>query len=106
MRKRNKRFTPYLDLMTEANIFISHKDARDYFYYRTEFTIKDVLVNVPDTSRELEMIRMDLTMYADDLLTQLESFEEYEMCKQVKEAMREYYHQMFKLQMDLEKLDK
>jgi|TARA_R110000765_G_scaffold395879_1_gene489657 hypothetical protein len=92
--------------MTEANIFISHKDARDYFYYRTEFTIKDVLVNVPDKSNELEMIRMDLTMYTDELLTQLESFEEYEMCKKVKEAMTHYYHQVFKLQMDLEKLDK
>ena len=84
MRQRNKRFTPYLDLMTEANIFISHSDARDYFYYRTEFTIKDVLVNVPDKSNELEMIRMDLTMYTDELLTQLESYEEYEMCKQGK----------------------
>ena len=106
MRKRNKRFTPYLELMTEANIFISHKDARDYFYYRTEFTIKDVLLDVPNKSNELEMIRMDLTMYTDQLLTQLESFEEYEMCREVKEAMREYYHQLFKLQMDLEKLDK
>jgi len=106
MRQRNQRFTPYLELMTEANIFISHKDARDYFYYRTEFTIKDVLVNVPDKSNELEMIRMDLTMYTDELLTQLESYEEYEMCKKVKEAMRQYYHQVFKLQMDLEKLDK
>tara|TARA_R110001592_G_scaffold42912_2_gene139301 strand:- start:1489 stop:1809 length:321 start_codon:yes stop_codon:yes gene_type:complete len=106
MRRRNQRFTPYIELMTEANIFISHKDARDYFYYRTEFTIKDVLVNVPDKSNELEMIRMDLTMYTDELLTQLESFEEYEMCKKVKEAMTHYYHQVFKLQMDLEKLDK
>ena len=106
MRRRNQRFTPYIELMTEANIFISHKDARDYFYYRTEFTIKDVLVNVPDKSNELEMIRMDLTMYTDELLTQLETFEEYEMCKKVKEAMTHYYHQVFKLQMDLEKLDK
>ena len=106
MRRRKERFTPYLELMTEANIFINHKDARDYFYYRTEFTIKDVLVNVPNKSDELEMIRMDLTMYADELLTQLESFEEYEMCREVKEAMRQYYHQIFKLQQDLEKLDK
>ena len=106
MRRRNQRFTPYIELMTEANIFISHKDARDYFYYRTEFTIKDVLVNVPDKSNELEMIRMDLTMYTDELLTQLETYEEYEMCKKVKEAMTHYYHQVFKLQMDLEKLDK
>ena len=106
MRRRNHRFTPYIELMTEANIFISHKDARDYFYYRTEFTIKDVLVNVPDKSNELEMIRMDLTMYTDELLTQLETYEEYEMCKKVKEAMTHYYHQVFKLQMDLEKLDK
>ena len=106
MRRRNQRFTPYLELMTEANIFISHKDARDYFYYRTEFTIKDVLLDVPNKSKELEMIRMDLTMYADELLTQLESYEEYEMCREVKEAMRTYYHQVFKLQLDLEKLDK
>ena len=106
MRKRNKRFTPYLELMTEANIFISHNDARDYFYYRTEFTIKEVLVGMPNKSKELEMMRMDLTMYADELLTQLEDFEEYEMCKQVKESMRTYYHQIFKLQQDLEKLDK
>ena len=106
MRRRKDRFTPYLELMTEANIFISHKDARDYFYYRTEFTIKDVLVNVPDKSNELEMIRMDLTMYTDELLTQLEAYEEYEMCKKVKEAMTDYYHQVFKLQIDLEKLDK
>ena len=106
MRRRNQRYTPYIELMTEANIFISHKDARDYFYYRTEFTIKDVLVNVPDKSNELEMIRMDLTMYTDELLTQLETYEEYEMCKKVKEAMTHYYHQVFKLQMDLEKLDK
>ena len=106
MRRRKERFTPYLELMTEANIFINHKDARDYFYYRTEFTIKDVLINVPNKSDELEMIRMDLTMYADELLTQLESFEEYEMCREVKEAMGQYYHQIFKLQQDLEKLDK
>jgi hypothetical protein len=45
-------------------------------------------------------------MYTDELLTQLESYEEYEMCREVKEAMRTYYHQVFKLQMDLEKLDK
>lgn len=99
-------FSPYSDLMVESNIFVSHKDARDYFYYRTEFTIKDVIRDVPDKLSELEMIRMDLTRYADSLLQRLEGYEEYEMCKQVKEQMRSLYHEIFKMQMDLEKLDK
>ena len=99
-------FSPYSDMMTEANIFIAHKDARDYFYYRTEFTIKDVIKDVPDKLTELEMIRMDLTKYADGLLQRLEGYEEYEMCKRVKDSMRQYYHEIFKMQMDLEKLDK
>jgi len=98
--------TPFSDLITEANIFISHKDAKDYFFYRTEFTIKQALQGVPDQLTELEMIRMDLTRYADTLLQRLEEYEEYEMCKLVKEQMRSIYHEIFKMQMDLEKLDK
>ncbi len=98
--------TPFSDLITEANIFISHKDARDYFFYRTEFTIKQALQGVPDQLTELEMIRMDLTRYADTLLQRLEEYEEYEMCKLVKEQMRSIYHEIFKMQMHLEKLDK
>ena len=98
--------TPYSDLMTEANVFISHKDARDYFYYRTEFTIKQALHGVPDQLTELEMIRMDLTRYADTILQRLEEYEEYEMCKLVKEQMRSIYHEIFTMQMHLEKLDK
>ncbi len=99
-------FSTYSDLMTESNIFVSHKDARDYFYYRTEFTIKQALHGVPDQLSELEMIRMDLTRYADGLLQRLEGYEEYEMCKRVKDQMRSIYHEIFKMQMDLEKLDK
>ena len=99
-------FSPYSDLMVESNIFVSHKSARDYFYYRTEFTIKDVIRDVPDKLSELEMIRMDLTRYADSLLQRLEGYEEYEMCKLVKEQMRSIYHEIFKMQMHLEKLDK
>jgi hypothetical protein len=49
---------------------------------------------------------MDLTRYADGLLQRLEGYEEYEMCKRVKDSMRRYYHEIFKMQMDLEKLDK
>jgi hypothetical protein len=98
--------TPFSDLITEANIFISHKDAKDYFFYRTEFTIKQALQGVPDQLTELEMIRMDLTRYADTLLQRLEEYEEYEMCKLVKEQMRSIYHEIFKMQMHLEKLDK
>ncbi len=104
--KESDFFSPYSDLMVESNIFVSHKDARDYFYYRTEFTIKDVIKDVPDKLSELEMIRMDLTRYADSLLQRLEGYEEYEMCKRVKDSMRRYYHEIFKMQMDLEKLDK
>ncbi len=98
--------TPFSDLITEANIFISHKDAKDYFFYRTEFTIKQALQGVPDQLTELEMIRMDLTRYADTLLQRLEEYEEYEICKLVKEQMRSIYHEIFKMQMHLEKLDK
>ncbi len=106
MRKRQTLFTPYTDLMTEANIFVSHQDAKDYFFYRTEFTIRQVIKDVPDPLSELEMIRMDLTMYADSLLQKLEEYEEYEWCGRVKEQMRTLYHELFKMQMHLEKLDK
>ena len=106
MRKRKTLFIPYADLITEANIFVSHGDAKDYFFYRTEFTIKDVLKDVPDPLSELEMIRMDLTMYVDSLLQKLEEYEEYEWCGRVKEQMRKLYHELFKMQMRLEKLDK
>lgn len=106
MRKRQSLFTPYTELMTEANIFVSHTDAKDYFFYRTEFTIRQVLKDVPDPLSELEMMRMDLTMYADSLLQKLEEYEEYEWCGRVKEQMRKLYHEIFKMQMNLEKLDK
>ena len=100
-------FDPFHDLLTEAQIFCAHKDAKDYFYYRTEFTIKQALDSaILSQIDEVQLIKQDLTRYADTLLEKLEGFEEYEWCKRVKDQTRKLYQELFEMQMKMEKLDK
>ena len=108
--KKKKRladfFDPYKDLILEAEIFCHHRDAKDWFYYSYGMTIKEAIVGVKDKLTELEQIRHALTHYADTLLEALEGYEEYEWCNKVKKQTRAVHHEIFALQMRLEKLDK
>jgi len=99
-------FDPYKDLILEVEIFCHHRDAKDWFYYTYGMTIKESLRGTKDPLSELELIRMALTAYVDVVLEQLEGYEEYEWCAKVKAHMRTIYHELFALQMRLEKLDK
>ena len=109
MRRKNKQadfFDPYKDLIIEAEIFCHHADSNDWFWYTYGMTIREAITGVTDKIAELEMIRMSLTQYTDVLLEQLEGYEEYEWCLLVKKQMRKIYHEIFALQMRIEKLDK
>ena len=99
-------FDPYQDLIIEAEIFCHHSDSQDWFWYTYGMTIVEAIAGTKDKLSELEQIRHALTKYTDDLLVQLEGYEEYEWCDLVKKQMRKIYHEIFALQMRLEKLDK
>ena len=107
-RKRNIAdfFDPHQDLILETEIFCHHADSGDWFYYTYGMTIREAITGVKDKLTELEMMRGALTQYTDNVLQQLEGYEEYEWCDLVKKQTRKIYHEIFALQMRLEKLDK
>ena len=99
-------FDPHQDLILETEIFCHHADSDDWFWYTYGMTIREAITDVKDKLTELEMIRGSLTKYSDNVLQQLEGYEEYEWCVLVKKQMRKLYHEIFALQMRIEKLDK
>lgn len=81
-------FTPYNSLMQECNIFVSHKTAKDWFWYYTNRTITDVLMTVEDQLQEIEWIEEHMHGQAYELLKALEGYERYEWCKRVQNQQR------------------
>ena len=72
-------------LKIEANIFCRHKTLRDYFFYRTEYTISQILLEADDHFAEMDMVFEDLLNYTDNLLEQLVHYELFELCTKVKD---------------------
>ena len=106
MKMQSDFFEPYNDLMTEANIFCNHNTAKDWFYYFSNRTITDVLVHVDDRIMELEWIEEHLSVYTYELLTALEGYERYEMCKRVNEQRYKFRQELQTMWVSLNKLDK
>tara|TARA_R110000782_G_scaffold252798_1_gene340714 strand:- start:77 stop:394 length:318 start_codon:yes stop_codon:yes gene_type:complete len=67
----------------QANVFCRHNTLRDWFFYRTEFTISQILLDAEDHYDELDMVFEDLLDYTDGLLEILVELELYELCSKV-----------------------
>ena len=72
-----------IDLRLEANVFSRHKTLRDWFYYRTGYTISQILLESEDHCNELDMVFEDLLDYTDYLMETLVELELYEIAGRV-----------------------
>ena len=91
-------FDPHQDLILEAEIFCMHSDSKDWFYYTYGMTIREALEPAKYKAAELEQIRKAMTTYADRVLEQLEGYEEYEWCTEVKRQTKKIYHELYELE--------
>ena len=99
-------FQPFNDLMTEAHIFCNHRTAKDWFYYYTNRTITNVLMDVEDQLAELEWIEEHMWGYVQTLTKALEGYERYEMCKRVTDQANLLGQEISNMWVSLSKLNK
>tara|TARA_R110001632_G_scaffold194341_1_gene315661 strand:- start:1165 stop:1479 length:315 start_codon:yes stop_codon:yes gene_type:complete len=71
------------NLKIEANVFSRHKTLRDWFFYRTELTISQILLESEDHIDQIEMVQEDLWNYTHELLESLVEEELYELADKV-----------------------
>ena len=71
------------NLKIEANVFSRHKNLRDWFFYRTELTISQILLESEDHIDQIEMVQEDLWNYTHELLESLVEEELYELADKV-----------------------
>ena len=97
-------FKPYNNLLAEARIFCAHDTAKDWFWYHTGRTISNVMQDTEAQAEELMWIEEHLWSTCYDLTSRLESFERYELCKQVTDQFDKLSSELTRMQVMLQKL--
>ena len=93
-------------LKIQANVFCRHKNVRDWFFYRTEYTISKIILDAEDHWLEIDMVFEDLLNYTEGLLEVIIELELYELCAKVENQTNKLAEELRTMSIGINKLNK